>query len=571
MGLPDRQEEVDVAIVGGGVGGCYLGYRLASGTLRRELGRGSPLLPLLQRRERLSVGLYEGSGRIGGRLWSVQLPGLPGVFAELGGMRFHEQLHIVSDLIHHLGLGSQVADFTFGQPENLAYVRGLRLRQRELTGAALAGNPGAIPYRLRPSEQGLGLEGLERLVVDTALPGFSTLRERYHGAFEDRRWEEAGEAVLEYEQRRDGATVAGGSLHALSWWTLLSLVLGQEAISLLQDTGGYDGLAANGNAASWLDVLFHAPPRGRYRCLRGGFDALPRALHERFVAAGGTPRLHHLLRRLDRRDAGEEGPVYELRFQREEGAGGPVCVRARCVLLALPQRALELLDPDSFLFQDGTLRRNLRSVRGVAAVKLFLAYPSAWWEQAGVSRGRSTTDLPLRQLWYWGCAPGPAPRPALLLAAYASGTAAEYWSSLRSGDVYPDAPVSPGPPALPPEAPASRRMVERAHAMLMELHGVSQAPLPTAARCQDWSEDPHGAGWHVWREHHAAHEVIPAVRQPLPGEHVFIVSDCWSHDPGSVHGTLSTAECTLQDHLGLPWPSWLRREGTRLGPRGAKR
>ncbi|WP_158623652.1 flavin monoamine oxidase family protein [Corallococcus llansteffanensis] len=547
-------EEVDVAIVGGGVGGCYLGYRLAH-----------------EGRAGLKLGLYEASGRIGGRLWSVELPGLPGVRAELGGMRFHAQLHLVADLIRHLGLGSQVEDFHFGQPENPTYVRGHRFRQRELTAEALARNPGALPYRLRSSEQGLGPAELEARVVEAALPGFTALRTRYHEAFDGQRWDEAAALAEEYARRKDEARVDGAPLHELSWWTVLTLVLGQEALQLLQDTGGYDGLAANGNAADWLEVLFQAPPSGRYQCLTGGFDALPRALHERYLAAGGASRLFHRLRRIDRTVGPEGGRAYALTFECHDGSGGAAerfrRVRARCVLLALPQQALTRLEPDTFLLQDRALRRSLEAVRGVAAVKLFLAYPFPWWERTGASKGRGTTDLPLRQLWYWR---GGASRPGLLLAAYASGTDAEYWSSLRSGEPFPDAPGSSGPASLPAEAPASRRMVERAHAQLLELHGTAEAPRPIAARCQDWSEAPHGAGWHVWREHVVSREIIPAIRRPLPDEEVFIVSDCWSHDPGSVHGSLGVAECTLQDHLGLAWPSWLRREGTRLGPRGTK-
>ncbi|WP_223635696.1 FAD-dependent oxidoreductase [Corallococcus sp. EGB] len=530
-----------MAIVGGGVGGCYLGHRLT----HPDGGRTGP-----------KVALYEATGRVGGRLWSVALPGVPGVRAELGGMRFHEQLHLVADLVQHLGLGAQVEDFHFGQPENFRYVRGSRLRQRD---------DGGLPYRLRFSEQGLGPAELEARVVEAAVPGFTALRARYHAAFDAGRWGDAEALEGAYARSKDAARLDGARLHAVSWWTVLTAVLSQEAIRLLQDTGGYDGLAANGNAADWLDVLFHAPPSGRYRRLAGGFDALPRALHERYRQAGGGTRWFHVLRRIDRARGLAGSRAYDLRFGCPDGER---VVRARTVMLALPQQALLRLAPDCFLLQDPTLRRHLESVRGVPAVKLFLAYPFPWWERAGVSKGRSTTDLPLRQLWYWHGTTGAASGPGVLLAAYASGTDAEYWSSLRSGEPFPDAPGDSGLP--PVDAPASRHMVERAHAMLLELHGIEDAPRPIAARCQDWSEPPHGAGWHVWREDAVSRDIIPAIRRPLPDEDVFIVSDCWSHDPGSVHGTLASAECTLQDHLGLSWPSWLRREGTRLGPRGAK-
>ncbi|WP_424888938.1 hypothetical protein [Streptomyces sp. XH2] len=65
------------------------------------------------------------------------------------------------------------------------------------------------------------------------------------------------------------------------------------------------------------------------------------------------------------------------------------------------------------------------------AAKPFLAYDEPWWRACGVETGRSTTDLPLRQLWY---APGGASR--LLLAAYPSGRSAAYWDRFASGPSY---------------------------------------------------------------------------------------------------------------------------------------
>jgi monoamine oxidase len=78
------REALDVAIVGGGVSGCYCGYRLLAA---------DPALPAIHELRRgagdsLSVALYEASDRIGGRLWSYRFPELPNVVADLGGMCF---------------------------------------------------------------------------------------------------------------------------------------------------------------------------------------------------------------------------------------------------------------------------------------------------------------------------------------------------------------------------------------------------------------------------------------------------------------------------------------------------
>lgn len=76
---------LDVAIVGGGVSGCYCGYRLLTA---------DPAIPALQDMLRasgsnsLSVALFEASDRIGGRLWSHRFPETPSLVAEMGGIGF---------------------------------------------------------------------------------------------------------------------------------------------------------------------------------------------------------------------------------------------------------------------------------------------------------------------------------------------------------------------------------------------------------------------------------------------------------------------------------------------------
>ena len=112
--------DLDVAIVGGGCSGAYSAWRL-------QQDRGADQ----------SIGLCEYSDRIGGRLYSVTMPGLPNVKAELGGMRYIPTQHIlVADLVKHLKL--ETKDFPMGAPApvgsncNLFYLRGKHLRLHEL-------------------------------------------------------------------------------------------------------------------------------------------------------------------------------------------------------------------------------------------------------------------------------------------------------------------------------------------------------------------------------------------------------------------------------------------------------
>ena len=104
----DDREQIDIAVVGAGVAGTYCCWRLQAAQNGRK------------------AVLFEMSKRIGGRLWSVPIPSIPGVMGELGGMRFLSLQRMVVSLTKYLGLPT--SDFPMGGPLNIATLRGVRLR-----------------------------------------------------------------------------------------------------------------------------------------------------------------------------------------------------------------------------------------------------------------------------------------------------------------------------------------------------------------------------------------------------------------------------------------------------------
>lgn len=125
---------VDIAVVGAGVSGAYAAWRLK------------------ERYPEKSIALFESSNRVGGRLYTTTLPGMPNVNVELGGMRFiPEQQPFVTALVDHLKLPTR--PFPMGGPapdgarENIMYLRGKLLRVRELDDWT------KVPYTLRDMER----------------------------------------------------------------------------------------------------------------------------------------------------------------------------------------------------------------------------------------------------------------------------------------------------------------------------------------------------------------------------------------------------------------------------------
>ncbi len=508
-------------MIGAGVGGCYAAGRLVAGSRK--------------------VTLYESGYRVGGRIWSVPMRG--GGWAELGAMRLNREAAPVMALLRHLGLADSLVPFDFGRPENFIHVRGKLIRQRDFANAI------HHPQPVRRREHQEDADGLALSAVESAVPGFGRLREGYHRAVREKRPAEAASAQAGYRTARGTAEIRGEPLEQVSWPQVLASALSREELRVVADTGGYD--VYPGGAAELIDVLFHTPPRAEYVTLSCGMQMLPKALHAAFEKAGGRTHWGRRLCHIGRSDSADSADsAYELTFAVEDRSGRDTGqrerVRAGTVILALPQGALRRIRAEPGVFGPAW-DQDLAAVEPVRAAKLFLAYDEPWWHACGVRTGRSTTDLPLRQLWY---APGGAPR--LLLAAYPSGPSAALWDRFAAGSPYrePD-----GPEAFDGGPPAPAAAVAHAHRMLCRMHRVRAAP-PVSAVWQDWARHPHAGAWHVWRTGRNPEEVAARMRAPAPGAAVHVVSDCWTEDPGSIPGTLGCAEQVLREHLGLPQPPW---------------
>ncbi len=114
---------LDLAVIGAGVSGLYSAWRLLEDASRRG--------------QAINVTLFEGSERVGGRLLSVEPPFIHDTQVELGGMRFSQSHRITRDLVRTLGLATrELAD---ANPNNVAFLRGQRLKKGELS------NPDRIP------------------------------------------------------------------------------------------------------------------------------------------------------------------------------------------------------------------------------------------------------------------------------------------------------------------------------------------------------------------------------------------------------------------------------------------
>lgn len=538
--------DLDIAVVGGGVSGAYSAWRLqeAQGNSDR-------------------IAMFEYSNRIGGRIFTVTMPGLPNVKVEVGGMRYIKDEHpVVTSVIEHLGL--QTKPFPMGAPapvgakNNLYYLRGKHLRLHELADA------GKVPYNLAWPERGMGTTQLQIQIMNSLYPNFGNL------------------SLCEQMQIQ----VFGQPMYKFGFWNLLYRMLSNEGYQFMKDAGGYEANVANACAVTQLPATEYGNST-EFLTLREGFQQLPLTLAKRFEEApGALPSEERLQtnRRLARIEVGKGEYPYTLYFEPTmtekhvtrvgNSAGAKILVvRAKKVILAMPRRSLELIE--SRFFNDPWLKENLPSVLIQSAMKLFLAYERPWWRALGLVAGRSVTDLPVRQIYYFGTeADQEGGRPwfnSLLMASYNDIGTVPFWKGLEDGKPYVGYKPSCGSwqtanALAPDELWATDQMVRIAHEQVEEVHGLPAIPEPYAAVYHSWDEDPYGGGWHAWKAGFRLDEIMWRMRKPVDEHNIFIVGEAYSFGHGWVEGALATAESTLEEFFGLPQPKWLKLGNNTLLP-----
>jgi lysine 2-monooxygenase len=532
--------DLDIAVVGGGVSGAYCAWRL-----QQELADAS-------------IALFEYSDRIGGRLYTVTLPGLPHVHAEVGGMRYIPSQHImVADLVYHLGLPTK--NFPMGgapPPQgpgancNLFYLRGKHLRLHELD------DPAKVPYNMAWSERGLGPTNLQVQVMNNIYPGMANV------------------GLCDLMKIR----AFGKPLWRYGFWDLMYRVLSSEGYQFMKDAGGYEANVANANAVTQLPATEYSDETV-FLTLRDGYDQLPITLAHRFqheMAGGVAPdervQMNHSLAELQ---VGSGDYPYTLVFEPTVTTDGKTAlkgapaveVRAKKVILGLPRRSLELIE--SPIFDDPWLKANIPSVLIQSAFKLFLAYERPWWRALGLVAGRSVTDLPVRQIFYFGTEAeqedGEPWMNSLLMASYNDIGTVPFWKGLELGKPFegyrPSCLESDVTEVIPKtEFPATDEMVQIANSQVAEVHALPSIDPPYSAVYHTWNEDPYGGGWHEWKADYRLDEVMCRMRKPVESEDVYIVGEAYSYGQGWVEGALDTAESMVEDFFGLKRPSWLDKD-----------
>lgn len=520
-------EKIDIAIVGGGVSGIYSAWRLKKA------------------KPQAKIVVFEGSGHIGGRLLSVRPPDIDNMVAELGGMRILPAVQplitqLLVELNKELPKDQQIETYKFpvDEPQNIAYLRGIYLRLSDFTG-----HPEKVPYNLTFLEKRGTAGTIITNAIEQIVPGITT--------------EKSEEKRREMAQNAD---FAGKPLYLQGFWNVLARVISGEAYHLCLDSGGYDSTLSNWNAADaipWYLSDFGVDPK--YLGFKQGFQQVPLSLAKLFKDAGGEIRVNAPLNGFDWSQGG-----VQLHLQSST-------MEAKSLILAMPRRSLDLLAPSSPPLQ--TVQDLIKTVTPRPLFKLFTTYGSPWWRAAGytepppsnkyiaVESGRTVTDLPVRQTYYWPRNDGkPATAgPSMLMASYDDGTNIGFWDGLRprrgqawkTGHELPEL-ADPFEGDRPPDSTewfhykAPRAMVAEVARQLGVIHGLSFTPEVHNASFRDWGDDPFGGGWNSWNIGVKSQDIKKQIIQPIDKRPLYICGEAYSDFQGWVEGALQTADMLLE-------------------------
>ena len=477
--MRDATTELDLAVIGAG----------AAGT--------SVAISMQRARPDWAIALFERTDRIGGRLRSVRIDGLDHPI-ELGGMRYLTSHRRVAAILDSLGIGVHPFDATGGAPER-SYLRGV-------VGAGTDDPDAGRGYDLGPDQAGRSASELASVAFERIVPGFQSLDHEGH-----------------VRRRATGRLLD----RPVTDWPIgeaFEAIVGREGYSYLKDAFGYDSGMRAFNAPDFVEFVFGGgDPSGEARTPDDGMDVIPRAQAEAFERAGGAVQLEHQLGAL----ASDGGDV-QLSFTNGRS------IRAARVVLATPVPAIRLLAQTSPVLEASAFDLVLDSVEAFPAMKLYLWFDRPWWRPA-VAGIRTTTDLPVRKVFYLD---GGAGSHATLLGMYTDGLDVQPWARLYEG--------------APAGAPAPAAMIDAVLGQLRDIHPeVADIPTPLGSALMYWGADDRETAWHFWRAGSNSDEVLELAPQPDRSFPIFLANEAFSRRQSWVEGALEAADAAVDRLLAF--------------------
>lgn len=503
----------DIAVVGGGASGAFCALQLKT------------------KYPHLHIALFERGDSLGGRLVSVRPPEAKGVVCELGGMRIPHTQPYVNKLVNSLGL--ERMDFPVDSDKNPAFVRGTLLTNAQLK------DPAEVRrlYNLGPSVTNDDIEDFLKGAVRRL--GFPIPR----NATEAKALrEELMNTKIDLNGNRSESETAtwlfDNSIHML-----IQKMFGQEAFEYQKAISGYYSPWGDWNAVDALIDTLSEFGNASYTRLKDGYRSLVTTMGDKFSERGGESYFNRELSSIIYDDNG-----FLLKFKNSGN------ITTKKLILAMPSASLRGIK--STLLEQPKVEKMILSVAPRPFLKMFLVYDEVWWEKS--LTGRSVTDMPIRQAYYWQVDPD---NGRAVVMIYDDGIHAEAWASLTFRTLWKIGKVQGswddvwnigqkwGSNKAPPV------MVEEAHREFAKFHNADpmKVPQPIDAAYAAWTQDTvFGGGVNFWLPGVKSQNVIKKIMNPIEGVPLFICGSAFSNSQGWVEGAIETADTMLDKYFSVP-------------------
>lgn len=603
----DREEPV--VIIGGGIAGTYLAWRLASA----EDSSYSPS----------DINIYERTDHISGRLLSPSIgtdicsasEKMPDVShvprTELGGMRIRSKDKIVLGIAEELGI-QLVPFYMNSDDETNANSQTNPVFARNVLGTRSDFESGnMLPFTVKPQEFDLtgNNNGLFTPVFENQPEDPSIDPDEYNPCDG-----ETNKDVLLTEYGPNDEPFYSYSLQEHAW----------TFDGKYGDSEKFDE-AIKGYATESFEIgVGHpeyfdgVPPEGfKYVRPLQGMESIPLALNDVAMELGVASNLNQEVTKVE--EVGERDWLVTLRetvtspctgitIVKDDGA--TTVVRTGRVVLALPAAALKRIefvlkgDDNSNHRLDLTIKKLTREVTAMPLMKLFASWPSRWWNQVNnldtfslnkdpeLKPGRSTSftagvftnDLTSNIFsWY----PGTQSRPETVmekaeackdmgviqlyimpdrLPKFVSASQIHDQVTCAHNDDNCEACETESSDGAWFKPGISTRLVKL---LSLDLSTVFRFEVPDASAImyRIWSgNDPvtRTDAVHFWRAGIKWWERYQDALQPLgkdnEGGTIHIIGETFSYNQGWAEGAVETAEHLLQEVLEMAGPSWLKEQ-----------
>ena len=497
---------------------------------------------------------------------------------EAGGMRFimwdpdkGEGHQLVTKTIQALGLSSKIIPFnTTSNP--LLYLREQHIYQNDLSPQNPAryftpGNNAAPAATLFSNVSGLitGTEPVKTRAQQCQFYSTGTLPPTFNSSV--------------YPPNSNAGNVG--------YWNVFYDQAGNESYQYANDAGGYTSNVINWNAANAAVYNGEFAPGGNFKTLADGYSEVFYELYQQALAAAQKSGVQLTLTQQTRlHSIWLEGGVITYRLANASDPFAPSTqpTTTDVAFLAMPPNPIQLVAQATRyldnagkvdLLNAARVQLYLQSVILQPSFRILMFFDHPWWTNTKypptLTEGNLTnvfgptiTDIPLRQIYYFGDNSPGNPNPVYgLLASYDDMQFTQFWQDLETPlSERREIPLSEDYQVMVGPRDATETMVKMVRLELAKVHygdpnAAGQIPPPLEAKYMDFSLNPFGAGYHAWASHYDICHVMQNIRKPtqlVPGTDapLYIIGSAFSNDQAWVEGAFCTAESVLNDYLGVP-------------------